>query len=194
MCSSDLWGVSGALRPVAYPPGWPTVAAIINAEPHPVAVLPADPMRRFDWAGPAPVLDPLPRWVRAEVLSTGDLRVSGRTVPGEGVHARAVQQLLEAGADPAELARAGVGWVVVETGEPGAAAAALTQLAPAYQDDELTLYRVGGDAPGAPPGHRRAVIAAHVLWLTVLAGGAAGLTVGWWRRRGSGVARGPLNG
>ncbi len=37
----------------------------------PVAVLPVDSMRQFGWAGGAPVLDPLPRWVRAEVLSTG---------------------------------------------------------------------------------------------------------------------------
>ena len=38
---------------------------MINADPRPVAVLPADSMRRFTWAGDAPVLDPLPRWVRA---------------------------------------------------------------------------------------------------------------------------------
>ena len=74
-------------------------------------------MRRFAWAGDAPVLDPLPRWVSADVLTTGDLTIGGRTVPGEGARARAVQQmLLSPGADRDQLAAAGVGWVVVESG------------------------------------------------------------------------------
>ena len=72
---------------------------MINDDPRPVAVLPVDSMRRFEWAGDAPVLDPLPRWVRADVLSTGDLTIGGRTVPGEGERARAVQQMLLSGAD-----------------------------------------------------------------------------------------------
>ena len=85
------WGVWGRVAPVHYPAGWAAVAAAINADAGPVAVLPAGTMRRFSWSGPAPVLDPLPRWVRADVLTTGDLAISGVTVPGEGAHARAVQ-------------------------------------------------------------------------------------------------------
>jgi hypothetical protein len=54
-----------------------------------VAVLPAGIMRRFTWSGPAPALDPLARWVCADVLTTGDLTVSGMIVPGEGSRARA---------------------------------------------------------------------------------------------------------
>jgi len=41
-------------------------------------------MRRFSWSGTAPVLDPLARWIRADVLTTGDLTISGHTVLGEG--------------------------------------------------------------------------------------------------------------
>ena len=66
-------------------------------------------MRHFPWAGDAPVLDPLPRWVRADVLTTGDLTISGRLVPGEGGRARDVERLLATGADHGALARAGVG-------------------------------------------------------------------------------------
>ena len=73
------WGVGGKVSAVQYPPGWATATAIINEDPRPVAVLPVDSMRRFAWAGDAPVLDPLPRWVRAEVFTTGDLTVAGRT-------------------------------------------------------------------------------------------------------------------
>lgn len=166
------WGVGGRVAPVRYPSGWSAVAATINADPRPVAVLPADSMRRFSWSGPAPVLDPLPRWLRAEVLSTGDLTISGQPVPGEGARARAVQILLLAGADPAALAAAGVGWLVVEhrtDGEIGAAASTLRRIPVAYRDADLTLYRVGGNTPGASDARRRAALSAHLLWLAVLA-------------------------
>lgn len=169
------WGVSGRLAPVRYPPGWEQVARRIDADPRPVAVLPAETMRRFGWSGPAAVLDPLPRWVRAPVLSTGDLLVGGQTVAGEGGRARDVQRLLLSGPAPAELSAAGVGWVVLEAGTPGAtgtAARTLTRLPVAYRDEDLTLYRVGGQGPVIPQGRRIAVIAAHLLWAAMLVGSA----------------------
>lgn len=167
------WGVGGQLRAVQYPPAWPAVAALIEADPRPVAVLPPDSMRRFAWAGPAPVLDPLPRWVSADVLVSGDLLIGGQTIPGEGARGRAVTQLLLDGASADELAAAGVGWVVVEgAGEP-------LDLPVAYRDPDLTLYDVGGSAPGAD--HRRLSIGAHVVWLGTLIG--AGATAAVRRRR-----------
>ncbi|MGV0993874.1 MAG: hypothetical protein ACOYB7_16675 [Mycobacterium sp.] len=146
------WGVGGRIAPVRYPPQWAAVAAQINADPLTVVALPPESMRRFAWAGPAPVLDPLPRWVRADVLGTGDLLVGGQTVPGEGTHARKVQGLLAAGADPATLARAGVGWVLNE--------------------NQMTLQRVGGMTPGAPHWKRITVILAHLVWAGMLIGAA----------------------
>ncbi len=174
------WGVGGRMTAVRYPPGWTAIAAQINADPRPVAVLPADSMRQFSWSGSAPVLDPLPRWVRADVLTTGDLTISGRTVLGEGAKARAVQDLLLAGADPVRLKDAGVGWVVVETGtggETASAARTLDQLPVAYRDADVTLYRVGGEAPGATSALRREVTAAHLVWLAMLILGAAGMAL-----------------
>jgi hypothetical protein len=179
------WGVWGKVSAVHYPPGWAAVAAEINAGPLTVEVLPAGTMRRFAWAGPAPVLDPLPRWVRADVLTTGDLAISGVVVPGEGNHARAVQDLLLAGPDPAALAPAGVGWVVVEAdsaGDMGAAARTLDALTPVYRDDQIALYRIGGDTAGASHARRTATMIAHLAWLTMLFGGAAGAVVLAWRR------------
>ncbi|WP_232375381.1 hypothetical protein [Mycolicibacterium baixiangningiae] len=173
------FGVGGKMRAVQYPPGWVAAAAMINADPRPVAVLPPDSMRQFDWAGEAPVLDPLPRWVRAEVLSTGDLVIGGTTVPGEGVRARAVQELLLRGAPVSELAAAGVGWVVVESGS------AAMDLPLAYRDEGLTVYRVGGERPASP--HRGLLIAAHGAWLALLVGslfaGVIGLRRGATPRR-----------
>lgn len=166
------WGVGGKMSAVHYPPGWAAAAAMINEDPQPVAVLPVGSFRRFAWAGDAPVLDPLPRWVRAEVLTSGDLTVAGRTVPGEGDRAREVQQLLLTGGDREKLTNAGVGWVVVESeGESTPLA-----LPVAYRDSDLAVYRIGGDHP--PASGRGIVLAAHWVWLALLIG-AAGVTL--WR-------------
>jgi hypothetical protein len=126
------------------------------------------------------VLDPLPRWLRADVLATGDLTVSGTTVLGEGDRARDVQRLLLAGTDPDQLRGAGVGWLVVEEGTAGdmsTATETLEQLPVAYRGRDLMLYRVGGDTAGASTGRRAAVIIAHLAWLAMLIGGAFGSAV-----------------
>lgn len=180
------WGVFGKVAPVRYPRGWTAVAAAVNAQPGSIAVLPAGTMRLFSWSGAAPVLDPLPRWVRADVLSTGDLVISGTTIAGEGVHARAVQQLLLSGPDPAALAAAGVAWLVVESdsaGDMGSAARTLGALAPVYRDREIALYRIGGRTAPVAAGQRTVTVIAHLAWLALLLGGGAGAVIGAWRRR-----------
>ena len=185
------WGVGGKVESVRYPGDWPAVAAAINREPAEVAVLPADTMRRFAWSGSAPVLDPLPRWLRADVLTTGDLTISGATVLGEGNRARDVQQLLLAGGDSADLRRAGVGWLVVEMGTPGdmgSAAETFGRLPVAYRGRDLVLYRVGGATAGASAGRRATVVVAHLAWLAMLIAGAVGATVTSRRRQARSVA------
>jgi hypothetical protein len=179
------WGAWGKVGPVRYPAGWATVAAAINNNPGAVAVLPAGSMRRFSWSGPAPVLDPLPRWVRADVLTTGDLTISGVTVLGEGARARAVQRLLLAGPDRSTLAGAGVAWLVVESGTPGdmgVAGATFERLPAVYRDGDLVAYRIGGHTAGVPADRRLAELIAHLAWLTMLTFGAAGMSVTGWRR------------
>ena len=161
------WGVGGKVTSVRYPAGWTAAAALIDADPRPVAVLPRMSMRHFPWAGDAPVLDPLPRWVSADVLTTGDLVIGGKTVPGEGQRAREVERLVLAGAGVDELAGAGVGWVVVEGAGPR------LRLPLALADPDVTVYRVGGDRPAAP--HRGLLIAAHLVWLATLLAGALGM-------------------
>ncbi len=181
------WGVGGKIEPVHYPTDWPTVAAVINDDPAQVAVLPADTMRRFAWSGPAPVLDPLPRWVRADVLMTGDLIISGVTIRGEGTRAHAVQRLVLTGADPATLRRAGVGWLVVEEGTPGdmgSAARTVKQLPVSYHGKALALYRIGGQSAGGVPTDRRLLtVIAHLIWLAMLISGAIGTAITSRRRR-----------
>lgn len=179
------WGVGGKLEPVHYPSGWWAVSATLNDKPGTVMVLPAGSMRRFAWSGPAPVLDPLPRWVRADVLTTGDLTVSGITIPGEGARARAVQQLLLAGPDSAALTHSTVTWLVVESrtaGDMGAVARTLSDLPTAYHDADLTLYRLGRQTAGASADRRLAAVLAHLAWLVMLTAGAVGMAVTSWRR------------
>lgn len=178
-------GVGGRVHSVRYPAGWYQVAARINAEPATVAVLPASTMRRFTWSGKAVVLDPLPRWIGSEVLQTGDLVISGLTVPGEGTRARAIQELLLAGASPTDLARAGVGWLVVEAdsaGVMGAAARTLAALHPVYRDADISLYRIGGTSPGVSADRRLSSILAHLPWLALLLTGGLGLVAARVRR------------
>jgi hypothetical protein len=179
------WGVWGQVQSVRYPPGWTAVAAAINARPGTVAVLPAGTMRMFFWSGPAPVLDPLSRWLRADVLTTGDLAVSGLTVPGEGAHARSVQELLMAGGEPSRLASAGVAWLVVESdtaGDMGGAAHTLDALTPTYRDGQFALYWIGGQSEGVPADRERATLIAHWAWLALLVVGGAGAVLAGWRR------------
>lgn len=178
------WGSWGKVSSVQYPAGWQAVAGIVNADPGPVAVLPPDSMRQFRWAGDAPVLDPLPRWVRGEVLATGDLTISGQTVYGEGTRAREVQRALLSGAAPGELVGLGVRWVVVESGSTGGTGAAeqtLAGLPLAYDDAEIRLYHVGGSGPAASRAERAAVLLAHLMWLGLLGAGAVGMAAARWR-------------
>jgi hypothetical protein len=180
------WGVGGKVEPVHYPADWPTIAALINRDPGVVAVLPADGMRRFAWSGPAPVLDPLPRWVRGNVLLTGDLMISGVTVPGEGYRAHTVQRLLLSGADPAALRSAGVEWLVVEAhtpGDMGLAAKTFERLPATYRGHDLSLYRVGGAAAATPTDRRLLAVIAHLVWLQMLIAGAVGMAVAGLRQR-----------
>ncbi|RFD24736.1 hypothetical protein MUBE_12840 [Mycobacterium uberis] len=178
------WGVWGKVQPVHYPSGWTAVAETINnrgGDPGWVAVLPAGTMRHFSWSRAAPVLDPLPRWVSADVLNTGDLVISGVMVAGEDNHARAVQDLLLTGPDPSALAAAGVAWLVVESdtaGDLGASARTLSALSPIYRDDAIALYHIGGNSVRVASTHRRTLlIATHLTWLAMLIVGALGMRI-----------------
>ncbi|MEU5842183.1 hypothetical protein [Rhodococcus sp. NPDC047139] len=169
-----VWGVGGQLQPVRYPAGWQRVTQTVPAGQGDVAVLPAGMFRVFEFSGPVPVLDPAPRMLRADVLQTGTLVVADDDVAGEGRRAEDVEALLLSGADPDDLAAQGVGWVLVEHGTPGDlgdAQRTLDALRLAYQDGDLSLYRVDG-VTSSPSPHRQVAVGAHVVWLLVLAGGA----------------------
>lgn len=178
------WGVHGALRPVQYPAGWSTVADEIGRSDSLVAVLPAGTFRRFDWSGDAPVLDPAPRWLDADVLQTGDLPVGGTSVRGESGAARRVEELLLAGAPASAIAEEGVGWVLVENsdGDLGDSARTLADLEVVHTDADLTLYAVPDPAPRVRPSSTL-VVGAHVVWALMIVVAGATTAVRRVRRR-----------
>ncbi|MGI5222418.1 hypothetical protein [Nocardia sp. CA-290969] len=164
------WGVSGQVRAVRYPDSWGAVAERIDG-PGDVAVLPGGMFRRFPYSGPAPVLDPAPRMLPRDVLQTGELPVRGEVVAGEGTRAGTVEDLLLTGGEATELARLGVGWVLVERDTPGPlgeSATTLAQLDPVLHTAELDLYRVPDVVPRPAPKHRTPVVGAHILWALLL--------------------------
>ncbi|MFD3462478.1 hypothetical protein ACFWVM_22435 [Nocardia fluminea] len=186
---ADLaWGVGGAMRPVHYPAGWQQVVDHIDA-PGDVAVLPAGMFRRFPYSGTAPVLDPAPRILPNDVLQTGELRVRGYAVTGEGNRARTVERALLEGAPSTELAALGVGWVLIERTTPGPLGASEKALATAelkYQDEDLALYRVNSPTllDTATPAQRRISTAAHLLWTALLLTGLIAAALSPDRTRG----------
>ncbi|MFI1463805.1 hypothetical protein [Nocardia carnea] len=164
------WGVGGQMRAVQYPDSWAEVAERIDG-PGDIAVLPGGMFRRFPYSGTAPVLDPAPRMLPRDVLQTGALPVRGETVTGEGTRAQTVEDLLLTGGEAAELARLGVGWVLVERDSPGPlgeSATTLAQLNRVFDSDELRLYQVPDVAPRPTLDHRTLLIGAHILWALLL--------------------------
>ncbi|WP_280507292.1 hypothetical protein [Nocardia flavorosea] len=164
------WGVGGQMRAVQYPDSWAEVAERIDG-PGDIAVLPGGMFRRFPYSGTAPVLDPAPRMLPRDVLQTGALPVRDETVTGEGTRAQTVEDLLLTGGDAAELARLGVGWVLVERDSPGPlgeSATTLAQLNQVFDSEELRLYQVPGVALRPAPEDRALLIGAHILWALLL--------------------------
>jgi hypothetical protein len=51
-----------------------------------------------------------------------------------------------------------------------------------YRDADFTVYRVGGHPPKVSAGPRRAVLAAHLVWLAMLVAGAGVLAAPLVRR------------
>lgn len=202
-----LWA---QLEPVTYGPGWSEVAAIVDGQPGDLLVLPAGTFRSTPlWAEGRAVLDPAPRLLDTHVLVPGDLVVGGAgqgAVSGEGERARQATQALLAGEDAQRLTESGVRWVLDErtsAGPRGESAQTLSGATERFSDPELILYELpppagagwtesssteGTETRPTEPSDtaRAAVLAAHALWLTTLAGTLAGALavalIGRWRR------------
>lgn len=168
------YGVWNRLQARHYIPELYQAAAIINqAHSHDgvvgdVLTWPAGMYRVWDGR---PLLDPAPRFIAADSLTTGDLPVGGTVVAGEGNRARHAESIVARGGSAAELAALGVRWVLVEHPDgPGT-----VQLPQSTRDSmdvlmqtpQASLLRIPGDVEDYTPSAKRraAAIAAHGLWL-----------------------------
>lgn len=154
---------------------WNVISGLVAQDDSSVAVLPGGSYRIIDGT---PVLDPAQKILPANVLTTGNLLVSGTEVTGEGTTAAEVEDILLSGSAPADeklaaaLASRGVGWVLVEDspGPLGNSADALAELDLVYDGERLILYRVPGAIDLPPAANRTGVYGTLVLWLSVLGG------------------------
>ncbi|GIG88550.1 hypothetical protein Pen02_34860 [Plantactinospora endophytica] len=132
------YGVAGRLRPVHYPADWDIVAARVAEQPGPVLSLPLSAYRNYPWNPGSVVLDPLPRYLPAEVVVDDTLVVGDLAVAGENSRAGGIRRLVGSGAP---VARSGVRWVVVQRDAAGPVAGeTLAGLHVVYSGPELTLY------------------------------------------------------
>ncbi|WP_200210124.1 hypothetical protein [Micromonospora coerulea] len=165
-------GGAGRLRPVSYPADWRRVAALTAEDPGVVLALPLSAYRAYPWNPDRVVLDPLPRYLSAEVLTDDTLRVGDVTVAGENRRIRKLRRLLR---DGRPVAGTGVRWVVVQHGSAGTVDPAwLAGLEKVHDGPFLTLYR----DPAAPPVWREDP-SDPARWAVVAALGSALLVVGF---------------
>ncbi|HEX5597639.1 MAG TPA: hypothetical protein VFX61_16715 [Micromonosporaceae bacterium] len=131
-------GGAGRLRPVSYPADWDQVAARVAGDPGEVLSLPLSAYRAYSWNSGQVVLDPLPRYLAADVLADDTLYVGDVLVNGENPRFREVRRLLSEGRP---VTATGVRWVVVQHHTLGELDPSwLAGLRMVHEGPSLTLY------------------------------------------------------
>ena len=183
-----VWGASGRLDPVGYPADVRAVRALVAAGPAPVVSLPWAAYRRPVWNGRRTVLDPVPRLLGVPVVVDDDLPLGDRVVQGEDPVAAGLDDALSGGGPvAADLAAAGLGWVVVAQDEPGSADVPSTLRGARRVHDgaayDLWALPRSGTALAAAGPPAAPVLIADTLALLLLLGAAASVPA-YRRQRG----------
>ncbi|MBM2614767.1 hypothetical protein JIG36_04255 [Actinoplanes sp. LDG1-06] len=136
------YGAAGRLRPVSYPADFAAVARIVEDAPGEVVSLPFAGYHTYPWNHSRTVIDPLPRFVDADVVMDDRLLVGDRAIAGESRRADQIRDALAAGKP---LAALGMRWVVVQRveGEPPVPPGALAGLRMVHAGTDLQLYENG---------------------------------------------------
>ncbi len=136
------FGAAGRLWPVRYPADFAVVAGHVERSPGEVVSLPFTGYHTYPWNRSRTVIDPLPRYLDADVLRDDRLLVGDQVIDGENRRAAEVRQALAAGRPLADL---GVRWVIVQrvVGEDPAPPAALAGLRLVHAGTDLQLYENG---------------------------------------------------
>lgn len=139
--------VHTAYQPTAYPAEWATVVTglrSVGGQAPTVLSLPWQPLRRADWAGSSPFLDPLPRAVAGEVLTSSVLTVrrGGSTVVVDDAPRPDGPAWASGRVSPQSLRRTGVTHVVEWSGTPGASVADRTGWRLLHTGEHFTVWDV----------------------------------------------------
>ncbi|MEH3156694.1 MAG: hypothetical protein PGN29_15665 [Gordonia paraffinivorans] len=187
------WGVGGDVRTVRYPADWSVVAEEVPAGSGDVVTVPTGTNRRYAFTDGVVSLDPASRVLRVPVLAGGALVVDGRTVDAPPPDSRAARadRIVTVGGSADQLARLGVGWVLVEEQAMPAAAGVVMRPAPGactvqlpvtglrcvHEGRDLTLLRVPDPVVvRASTVDRTTMWAAHLVWLVTIVAGIAAVT------------------
>jgi hypothetical protein len=180
------WGVAGRLGAAHYPGEWSTVRDLVEDEPRhgDVAVMPWGAFRAFAWNDDRTVLDPATRFFPGSVVASADLPVGGSVIRGDDARAAAVEEALKGPDATSALRPLGIGWVLVEKGQAGAAVPEPKGTV-RYDGKHLRLVQLGRADPRPMPSYGPLVVAVDlfVLALVGAAGTAAAIRAKSRRRR-----------
>ncbi len=185
------WGVGGQLRVSDYPQDWYEARDRVAELPGggDVLVLPFSSYRQPTWNHDRPVLDPLGRFLDRDTVVNDELFVSGRRIAGEDPRAAEVAEVLATDWTGDDLARLGIGAVVVSSTAPGAADLPYAQLATLQRrgGGDVKVYAVEGAQVRAVPATWR--IAVPAAWLVAAAALVLALRGRGVRPAGAGTRR-----
>ncbi|WP_299569990.1 hypothetical protein [uncultured Williamsia sp.] len=175
------WGVGGDIATVRYPADWSVVADEIPDGSGDVVTVPTGTNRRYAFTESAVSLDPAGRLLRVPVLAGGSLVVDGRTVDAPPPDSRAAQadRIVTGGGSAPELARLGVGWVLVEENASNGRCedVPVTGLRCVHEGRDLVLLRVPDPVVvRVSTVDRGTMWAAHLVWLAAIVVGIAAAT------------------
>lgn len=165
------WGVGGALRTADYPPSWYAArAAIVDSKvPGDILVLPFSSYRRPAWNHGRSVLDPAGRFFDRETVASDVLVVSGNRIAGEDPRASRIATSLRGRSPATDLARGGIGLVVVETDAGAVPRSTFRGMTRIQQGGGIEVFSVPKAAhPMNDDNQRLAVIAAWTVSLLAL--------------------------
>lgn len=175
------FGMWGRMQAVRYPAGWEEVRTHLDAsaDPGDVVSWPWSTFRAYGWNARRTSLDPAPRYLPRTVVTDSRLLVQQADqlviVPSDDPRSTAVGESLLADDAAERLARLGVGWILVQRGQPAspgfptALPAGLESAStPVVRAGELELRRLStAPADQGPPG-RLPVVGAWVAWALAL--------------------------
>lgn len=166
LCADNLWADMGTLASQPYPRDFTTVAAIINAQPEPVASVPAGIVRHYPFVNafspshPAQRLisiDPFPRLLQAPVHTSGEITVDNIPIDQAPSLGKKIEQQLLSATTLKQLSDIPVRWVIVHNspGRWGQFPQLARLLTPVYHGQYLTLYRNATRAQFIAPHHQQ---------------------------------------